>query len=437
MSNIKQLRANDSNIYPVTHEDAVMDDSGVAISAKYATKENVNAQIAELNNSLSSVQSTITSANNAIGDLSQLQTSNKSSIVAAVNEAFQYGNSVKQSLVDALIAKEVNVSTSSSISQLIAKIADIEQGGEAPDFSVEGVPPWYTTAQIATENFWATGATITATRQGAGGGAIGNNIYVCGGLNGTTSSYQKTTYCYNTKTNQWSTKANMAVAKYEHATAVANNMLYAIGGNSASGTRTATVYCYDPSTNTWSEKQSMPVSYNAFPAATANNKIYTFGGYTTAAVKNSYCYDVAGNTWSEIQPLPTASYASAATYYSGDQIYVMGGIGLNKNYCYDTKTNIYTERQVIPASVGNHSISTIRDQIYLVGGGTGSGGTSPTNVVRCYNPSTNQWSTKTSLPASMYNHTGIKARNNIYVIGGRSGNSILNTTYCYVPESNK
>ena len=48
MANIKQLRVDNSNIYPITHEDAVMDDNGVAISDKYATKESVAATLSEL-----------------------------------------------------------------------------------------------------------------------------------------------------------------------------------------------------------------------------------------------------------------------------------------------------------------------------------------------------------------------------------------------------
>ena len=55
------------------------------------------------------------------GNLDQLQTESKD-VVGAINEVFQRGNDVKQSLVEALIAKGVEASTSESFESLMNKM---------------------------------------------------------------------------------------------------------------------------------------------------------------------------------------------------------------------------------------------------------------------------------------------------------------------------
>ena len=62
---------------------------------------------------------------NTVGNLSNLNTSNKSNLVSAINEVFQSGVNVKQQLVDTLIAKGVpNISTSNTWSEIIKVISN-------------------------------------------------------------------------------------------------------------------------------------------------------------------------------------------------------------------------------------------------------------------------------------------------------------------------
>lgn len=61
----------------------------------------------------------------SIGTLNNLQTTNKSTLVDAINEAFQFGNNVKENLVEALIAKNIDCSTSDTFETLISKINEL------------------------------------------------------------------------------------------------------------------------------------------------------------------------------------------------------------------------------------------------------------------------------------------------------------------------
>ena len=403
MSNIKQLRANNSNIYPITHEDAVMDENGVSISDKYATKEYTNSQISALNgqidtlnSSLSEIQNSSEQVNNIAGDLNQLQTSNKSNIVSAINEAFQYGNSVKQSLVDALIAKDVsNISTSTSMSQLITKIKDIEQGG-SNIVEITGLPAWYNGGgSVDLSNTWMTGTNMPQARQGAACGAIGNNIYVCGGCTTSATSSRGTTFlntsiCYNAKTNTWSntTIPNMPGAKYEHVAAVVDNKLYAIGGFTSYTALSNAIYSYDPVKNAWTSKTAtMSTALHSMGATVINNKIYVCGGatittsgnswsptVTSTAVNNAYVYDPSLDTWTSITNMTAAKYKHSCTNYN-NQMFAMGGHNNNTNYCYDINAKTWTTKAILPAAVGDHTVSTLKNKIVLVAGGTGTSST--------------------------------------------------------------
>lgn len=105
----KILQVDGKPILPITHETAVVDDNGVSLPEKYATKEDIP-------------DTTSFVKNYEIGELSHLETINKSTLVEAINELFRFGNNVKKQLVDALIAKGLNCSTDDSWEYLRSQI---------------------------------------------------------------------------------------------------------------------------------------------------------------------------------------------------------------------------------------------------------------------------------------------------------------------------
>ena len=111
----EELKNIDLSLYATKEDLNKIDLSGyVTTTALSATNNNVNTLF------------TITDGLSAnIGKLSGLETTDQSSIVAAINEVFQSGNNVKQNLVDALVAKGVpNISTSNTWSEIIELISN-------------------------------------------------------------------------------------------------------------------------------------------------------------------------------------------------------------------------------------------------------------------------------------------------------------------------
>ena len=89
---------------------------------------NVNNQLTQLQTDIeNSINPKINANTDKIGELNNLNTENKSDLVAAINEVFQCGNNVKQKLVDTLIAKKIECSTSDTFDTLISLISTINR----------------------------------------------------------------------------------------------------------------------------------------------------------------------------------------------------------------------------------------------------------------------------------------------------------------------
>jgi hypothetical protein len=130
LAEIKKLQVDGADIYPVTHESAVYDSEGKPIESKYLSSvfytQGDDIRISDENvTDTSELETQIQIVDTKVGELSNLRTSDKDNIVDAINELFQYGNNVKQKLVDALIAKGIQASTSETFDSLIAKIRSI------------------------------------------------------------------------------------------------------------------------------------------------------------------------------------------------------------------------------------------------------------------------------------------------------------------------
>lgn len=86
---------------------------------------------------------------NEVGTLSNLQTTTKSNLVAAINEAFQSGNERKSQMVAALVAKGVPATMNDSWDSLIGKMDALNKGLN------QYIPRWYKNVNdvIDTYNF--------------------------------------------------------------------------------------------------------------------------------------------------------------------------------------------------------------------------------------------------------------------------------------------
>lgn len=381
MAELKKLQENGTDIYPVTLEDVVFDSSGNTLPSKYQTKED---------NTLNTTDKTI---------------------VGAINELFQCGTNVKQNLVDALVAKGLNCSTSDSFDTLIGYISTLgkEEIGDI----------WKSMTNM-----------ISSTNNLAGAESINDKIYCIG---------NSLNYCYSPSTDTWETKTQSSTTRLGFSTCVANQKIYCLGGlNANNGDYLNTNEYYDPITNTWTTKSNMPYQMANFSSSSVDNLIYATGGYKYGQVENNntnFCYSPSTDTWTTKCNMNYQRLYHTSSV-SNNMIYVFGGetgsIVSDTCECYDISTNTWTTKAIMPIARKYLTSSTVNNEMYIIGGYNSNGATS---LNYCYSPSTNTWKKKKSMLSSKYSCRSAVINNEIYVIGGYDvNNNKLNTNERYTPN---
>ena len=399
MAELKKLQENGVDIYPITLEDVVFDTDGNSISTKYQTKTD---------NTLNTTDKTI---------------------VGAINELFQSGANVKQNLVDALVAKGVNCSTSDSFDTLINGVANIE--------TTVSMPTWIT-------NRWIQSSDISRTLIAAGIIGYGDYIYIIGGNIPPNSSDGSGSYTsidtvvrFNTKTGKKTTMANaIEASNYQGKVVLKGSKIYTVGNK---------MYCYDINSNSWSTFATETGMYSSLSACCIiGNDIYMTGGYERMYDDNdnylgdnsprNYCYNILTKTYTEKATMTLGRYTHTCSIVDS-KIYVIGG-EIDSYYtktieCYDPSTNTWTQKTDMPSDKYRHVAEAIGTNIYVIGGNNINASNQSANY--CYNTLTNTWTTKSAMPVSREYAFSAISNGWIYVMGGMWSTTAYKTNYCYIP----
>jgi hypothetical protein len=216
----------------------------------------------------------------------------------------------------------------------------------------------------------------------------------------------------------WTSAGSLSAGhSWEFALATSGNYLYAVGGQSTSTTNASSIVQYtvlNPTTGApgpWLTTSSLAQStYNA-SAIAFNDYLYAVGGMSSSAVQYAHINaDGSLGSWNLTSSLNVARPLAALTI-SGGQLYAIGG-GANSYMApssefaaVNTTTGALGTWQTPQALPGNRSgaaaISS-GNSVYLIGGHTGTTGSSPTNSVLSTTIQSNHtlgsWSSNTSIP---------------------------------------
>ena len=182
---------------------------------------------------------------------------------------------------------------------------------------------------------WTDLAPMPVARGGATAQAIGNKIYVMGGMDPNGVSLD-TVSVYDITTDSWSSAAAMGTRRDNPGSATfADGKIYVFGGrtrnadgSSPSGGATLnTVESYDPATNSWSAKASMPTGRRTMAVGRINGRAQLMGGEIMSsggAFPQNEEYDPTTDTWRTLKPMMTPRHGAAAATIN-DVVYVAGG----------------------------------------------------------------------------------------------------------------
>lgn len=269
---------------------------------------------------------------------------------------------------------------------------------------------------------WKKAPSLPSFRYECGGGAVGNNVYVVGGITApTVYTVTKRTESFDINTQNWSKVANLPVIVHHPGTTSDGKYFYVVGGNGLRISSRNDVHRFDPQTNTWTRLADLPTKRCALGVTYLNNKIYTVGGADNKTPLSTLEeYDILTNTWTRLADMPTPREHTYAVSH-GDKIFVIAGYqndrfhNVNTFESYDTKTKIWQSLPPVPARISGFSAAVWSDSIFTFGG---EQGWSITDEVYEYKIKENKWFRRQDLPSARYASVSAVTPDGIHVIGG-------------------
>ncbi|TRY82837.1 hypothetical protein DNTS_022053, partial [Danionella cerebrum] len=249
---------------------------------------------------------------------------------------------------------------------------------------------------------------------------------------------------------QWVVETQLPAQRSHHCVAVLGGFIYTAGGSSSrdNGGDSASnlLYRYDPRTNLWLKGAPMNQRRVDFYLGTMGDCLIAVGGRNdNGALSTVEVYHPADDYWVYVAELPRFTYGHAGTIHK-DIVYISGGhdyqIGPYRRdlLSYDPKTaNRWSERQAMILARGWHSMATLEDRIYVIGGSDDH----EDNMerfdvlgVEAFDPQTDQWTKIAPLRYPNSEAAVAVLGGKIYVLGGYTWEAMdfSQGTQVYAPE---
>jgi N-acetylneuraminic acid mutarotase len=180
---------------------------------------------------------------------------------------------------------------------------------------------------------WQAVARMPTPRGASGVAAIGNKIYVAGGL--TAAGSIATFEAFDVVSRQWTRLPDMPTAR-DHLTAQAlNGKFYAISGRVGDVLRANEEF--DPATNAWHQRAPIPTPRGGLASGVINNRIQVFGGEGPSGTpegtyRENEEYDPAADTWRALASMPTPRHGLYGATADGRVFVPSGGPRAGANY---------------------------------------------------------------------------------------------------------
>lgn len=233
---------------------------------------------------------------------------------------------------------------------------------------------------------------------------------------------------------KWVEETKMPAPRSQHCVAVLGGFIFTAGGSCSpdNGGDSASdmLYRYDPRRCHWIKGAPMNQRRVDFYLGTMGECLIAVGGRNDSGPLSSVeVYHPADDHWTYVAELPKFTYGHAGTIHKGI-VYISGGhdyqIGPYRHdmLSYDPKTaDAWNECQAMILARGWHSMASLEDRIYAIGGSDDHEDSMErfdVLEVEAFDPQTNQWTMIAPLRYAS-SEAGLAVLNRkIYVLGGYS-----------------
>jgi len=158
---------------------------------------------------------------------------------------------------------------------------------------------------------WTDSTPMLSATAYAGGVAIKNKVYLCGGQNQNRSNELQVLDC---SSNSWTKLRTMSEARSQIGLAVLNEFIYVAGGANSSGSEMSSVIRYCLKTDQWHTGKAMQTGRYGHHLVELNGLLYAIGGYGKDTVER---YNPQTDEWTMVASTKYVHYDAGATSHNG------------------------------------------------------------------------------------------------------------------------
>jgi kelch-like protein 10 len=193
-----------------------------------------------------------------------------------------------------------------------------------------------------------------------------------------------------------------------HCVAVLGDAVYVMGGHDDYYSALKTSERYDSKTNKWSSIADVNVARTHASATALNGKIDIVGGYDTGFLRSAEVYDPRTNRWTLISDMRIGRSLLSCIAFHGC-VYAIGGVTNGRIYTssgvkYDPETDTWSPIPDMSVKRCEMATAAIDDKIFVIGGRDYN---EFTNRVECFNDVENEWFEATGMSAAMFEHQAV------------------------------
>ncbi len=198
--------------------------------------------------------------------------------------------------------------------------------------------------------------------------------------------------------------------------------IYVPGGVNPQGQPIDRVEVYEPQADRWSEGPSLPGPLAAYALAVAGDRLYLFGGWDGRRLQGTvWMLDPAQGRWEPRAPMPTPR-AFAAAAVLGDAIYVVGGYDGQQELATCERYRFAVDRwePCPPLNVGRGGLALVAmdGHLFAIGGGWRI----PLAFNERYQPGADRWTPfETPITGIWRNLAAAPGDGAIWILGGWTG----------------
>lgn len=223
---------------------------------------------------------------------------------------------------------------------------------------------------------WRLVAAMSSRRSYIAADAVGDSIYVAGGMVGETGRPLDTFQRYDASEDAWTTLPRLPVPTRAAAGAAVDGVFYVVGGTTGDG-NTRDLWAYDIEAGEWSSRAPLPVARFNHAALAVGDEMWVFGGYERGEEHDEvFVYDTRTDRWRDGPSLPRPTHGFDVVAFRGE-IWLLGGLRgeeiLDEVWILDPRTGEWRAgpamdepMELLGAAVAGDEIHSVWEHVYQV-----------------------------------------------------------------------